>query len=89
MRLTLGDVAVATALALLLFAVDCSGCSPYHRPDFCAPRSVWEILVASSGHRNRDGSLGGDCRGRSENALTGRTDVATSRHVDDSTRCGI
>jgi hypothetical protein len=43
MRFTRSDFTVATALALMLVAVDRSGCSPYHLPDFCAPQPLGEV----------------------------------------------
>ena len=42
-RLTRTDVTVATVLALLVFTVDWSGCSPYRLPNFCAPHPLAEV----------------------------------------------
>ena len=43
MRLTRTDFTVATVLALVIFAVDWSGCSPYHLPNFCVPQPFGEV----------------------------------------------
>lgn len=43
MRLTRTDFTIATVLALVLFAVDWSGCSSYRLPSFCAPKPFAEV----------------------------------------------